>query len=703
MPDHLTSQTLVIPLALFLSHAVLAAIVILRRGLHGRVAGLFVAYLAVAAAWFLAFVQSGLRVFWPTIPWERVAGYVLIGLGVVFWGFARAFLQKRPLPLWGWLVVGALTGVLAVLDAGLVVVPPISVAVGTVVFTEEMVVPLLRVAVPALCGVISVVTMLVEYVRRPSPLHRNRITYWLLGAVILAGGLVLTFVARRATLEIAAAGVHLLGAVLLTYVVVQPDLPNIGIGVRRVLGYLLTALLTVVVTVGLSMGIVYFLHQSPLFRVRFTESVFFSMIIAGAVVFLLYQPVSGLTRRVANRLLFGRSHEAQAVVREYSQAVTRILSLEPLVATAMEIIDRALRIRRGTLLVVGEKREASASSAEPAGWWLRVIEGLDVSADQPQLVLKAGTPLAECLVERGEPLHQYTLDVDPRFEVLSDAEREAWSQLNMEVFFPIRRSGDLIGLLAVGLRRSGRPYTSSDLDLLATLADQTAVALENASLFDRVQRRAEQLALLNEIGRAVTSSLDVESAVNLIAERIGSAFEGTAGFIFLLEEARGDLGLRRAFGRHMPDLESFRVQFGQGLIGSVALSSKPELVSDLPGDSRYVPEVEGTLAADAQAALCVPLVGQLGTLGVILVVGPSGIDLGPTELNLLDSIAAFGAIAIENARQVEALRIEIDEIKREQRVTEITDTDYFRDLQSQARELREARAARGKKGEGDAS
>jgi GAF domain-containing protein len=690
MPGNLSSQILVIPLALFLSHAVLAAIVILRRGLRGREAGLFVGYLAVAAGWFLSFAQSGLRALWPVFPWERLAGYVLIGLGVVFWGFARAFLQKRPLPLWGLLMAGVVAAALVVLRAGLVTVPSMSLTVGTVTFTEEMVVPLLRVAVPVLYGVIAVVTMLVEYIRRPSPLHRNRIMYWLLGAVALVAGMTLAFVMRREVLEIAGAGVHLLGGMLLTYVVVRPDLPNIGIGVRRALGYLLTALLTVVVTVGLSMGIVYFLHQSPLFCVQFTESVFFSMIIAGAIVFLLYQPVSSLTRRVANRLLFGRGHEAQAVVREYSQAVTRILSLEPLVATAMEIIDGALGIRRGTLLVVGEKRET--------GWWLRVIEGLSVSADQPQLILGTDTPLVEWLVERGDPLHQYTLDVDPHFEVLSDAERDAWRQLNMEVFFPVRRSGDLIGLLAVGLRRSGRPYTSSDLNLLATLADQTAVALENASLFDRVQRRAEQLALLNEIGRAVTSSLNLESAVNLIAERIESAFKGTTGFIFLLEESQGDLGLWRAFGQYVPDVDSFRVRFGQGLVGSVALSGKPEMLSDLPGDSRYALEVEGALVSDAQAALCVPLVGQLRTLGVILVVAPSGTGLGPTELNLLDSIAAFASIAIENARQVEALQIEIDEIKRVQHVKEITDTDYFRDLQSQARQMREERASREQKG-----
>jgi GAF domain-containing protein len=694
MIDSLTPQTLAVPLVLLLSYTLLAIIVVTRRGLRGREPGIFVGYLVVAAGWFLSAMQRGLVAVFPRVPWETVATYVLIGAGVVFWDAARAFLQKRAVWI-GWLPAIILVLPLALLDVGIVVIPPTSLAVGPITFTEALLAPTVSVAVAAIYTAVAVVTALVEYIRRPSPLHRNRIKYWMLSTATLVVGQALVFTHREAV-ELAAAGVHWLAAALLTYIVVQPQLPDIATGMRRVISYLFAALIPAAITLGMSLGIVYLLNLSQLARLQLTENLFFGSIIAGVVVFLLYRPLSALTRRIVDRLLFGRRYEAEAVVRQYSQAVTQILSLEPLVATAMQIIDDALGVQRGTLLVVEETRES--------GWWLRVIEGLNVSSDEPQLVLAADTPLADWLVRQGTPLHQYTLDVDSRFDALSGADRAAWRRLNMEVFFPVRRSGTLIGLLALGLRRSGRPYSGAELGLLATLADQTAVALENASLFDRVQRRAEQLALLNEIGRVITSSLDLEPALDLIAGRIEDAFRGASGFIFLLDESRGGLILQSAFGQGVPDTGSFRVRPGQGLVGWVAAEGQPLLAADPASDSRYAPDVEGILAPDAELALCVPVTVRERTIGAILVVSPTRIGLGLTELNLLDSIAAYASIAIENVRQVaarearlrrqvEALQIRIDEMKRVQHVEEITDTDYFRHLQSQARKLRQERAA----------
>ncbi len=694
MADNLPLQDLAFPLAVVLGYILLVTIIAARRGLRRHESSIFVSYLVLAVGWFLCLTQNRLPVTWPAVPWERLGTYVLIGLSVAFWDFTRAFLQKSFLPIGGWLSAIGAIAVLIALDTGTIVIPPLSLTIGAFTFTAEMLTTrLLGASAAVVYTGIAVVSALVEYARRPSPLHRNRIKYWLLGTAALVAGLAMVWT-RQEMLENAGISTHWLGAALLTYVVVHPRLPDIATGVRRVLSYLFAALIPVTIAVGLSLGLVYLLGWSLLFPLQFSQDLVFGMAIAGVIVFVLYQPLSALTRRVVNRLLFGRGYGAQQVVREYSQALSRIMSLEELTATAMKIIDGALGIQRGTLLVVEEKTETQ--------WRLQVIEGLNVPANQPALILEDNSPLSDWLVHQGVPLHQYTIDVDPQFEALSATDREAWRRLDMEVFFPVKRSGALIGLLALGLRRSGRPYTGPDLELLATLADQTAVALENASLFDRVQRRAEQLALLNEIGRVITSSLDLEPAVDLIAERIESAFKAAAGFIFLLGEPQNELVLQSAFGPEAPAVDSFRVQVGQGLVGWVAAEGKPVLVSDLPGDSRYAPAVEGALAKSAKSALCVPVIARSKTIGVILVVDPAQTNLGPMELNLLDSIASFASIAIENARQVaareaqwrrqvEELQIEIDEIKRAQQVEEITDSDYFRQLQAEARKLRRGR------------
>jgi hypothetical protein len=102
------------------------------------------------------------------------------------------------------------------------------------------------------------------------------------------------------------------------------------------------------------------------------------------------------------------------------------------------------------------------------------------------------------------------------------------------------------------MRRGSRGANRASLSYLVVAAGLVSlcrskrVALENASLLDRVHRRAEQPALLNEIAWVITSSLNLEPAVDLIAERIESTFKVAAGFIFLLDESWGVLVLQSA-------------------------------------------------------------------------------------------------------------------------------------------------------------
>jgi GAF domain-containing protein len=713
----ITAQPLAIPLALSVGHILLLAIALVMRRARGGDTALFTAYLLVSLIWLLSSLQQGLEVLLPYLPWASIAAYASIVLGFLLWGFTRAFLH-RPVGRISWLPALVALLVLALIQMDLLTVPPFSVSIGPAILTQEGIANLISYGTTAAFAAAAVLTALVEYIRRPSPLHRNRILYWLLGTAPLIAGLVLILALQQETTEFIGASTHLAGATLLTYILVQPQLPNIGTGVRRATSYLLTATLTVSVTVALSLVAVHLLSISALVPLQIDANLLLGLTIAGVIVFVLYQPVSGLARSVLDRLIFGRGYRTQLVVREYSQAITQILVLDELSDKAMQILDQALRIERGTILVVDDAHEE--------GWSLRVLTGLNVSPDQPPILIPAATPLADWLVQQGAALLQYTLDVDPRFSDLDSDHRSQWQQLDMEVFVPIKRSGQLIGLLALGLRRSGQPYGDRELELLATLADQTAVALENASLFDRVQRRAEQLALLNEIGRGITASLDLDQAIDMLSLQIQGAFSRETGRIFLWNADQGSLILKSAFGRAVlgpespsesqPELQAtgaeksaFRVEPGQGLVGWVSTEKEPLLLMDPASDARYDLGLDGALIPGAQSVICVPTIAKEKTTGVMMIASERQSGLGSAELDLLESIASFASIAIENARQVmereanlrrqvERLEIQIDEMKRAKEVSEITDTAQFRSLQDQARQLRRERASAATKG-----
>lgn len=643
--------------------------------------------LGVSAVWVLTAIPAGLGSVFPTIAWKRIEPFLFLTLSVVFLEFTRAFLQQNQPSLlnWGLAVAGGLGFVL--LDTGWLALPDFTLAMGPMVISNLTLFPLLKQTIPTIFMVSAWGAILGEYLKRRSPLHRNRMLYWMLSTAAMIGGALLLLQQNW----LWGVSIQWAGMALLVYTVIHPRLSDLATGIRRGIRYALTILIPITVAIGLSSGIFYLVGTAELFPLHLTTDAVFSMALTGVLLFILYQPLSQITRRASNRLLFGQRYEAETVMREYSQAISQVISLEGLTAATMGIFQKAFETQRGTLLVMDDMDER--------GWYLKVLPGLGVPFGEPRLFLRKNSPLAQWFADNAEPLHQYFLDVDPRFQEQNSREMQEWRQLNMEVFLPVRRSDAVIGLIALGLRRAGRAYTTSELSLLQTLADQTGIALENATLFDGVQQRANQLTLLNEIGRVITTALDLEPVMQLIAKRLENAFKGMSGFIFLVDEAQQDLVLNTVFGTKRTLTSALRVGPGRGLIGWVAQHGQSALAYDLQTDSRYDSQVEGFLIPKGRAALCVPVRAQNQIIGVILLVDASRTSLGPAELSLLDSIASFASIAISNARQVaareaqlrrqvETLRIEVDELKREQHVDEIVGTEFFQGLRQRASQLR---------------
>ncbi len=106
--------------------------------------------------------------------------------------------------------------------------------------------------------------------------------------------------------------------------------------------------------------------------------------------------------------------------------------------------------------------------------------------------------MANYLRLKQHPLTQYDIDLLPHFQETSPAERAWLDRLDMDVYVPIYSKGRWIGLLALGPKTSGDRYFEGDLTLLSTLADQTAVALENARLFEDLKIRNAENERLNE-------------------------------------------------------------------------------------------------------------------------------------------------------------------------------------------------------------
>ncbi len=201
--------------------------------------------------------------------------------------------------------------------------------------------------------------------------------------------------------------------------------------------------------------------------------------------------------------------------------------------------------------------------------------------------------------------------------------------------------------------------------LLTMLANYAAIAIENARLY-REAKRADELAILNRISADMTATLELEQVMAAAMQGLDKALRVEAGWLLLVHEKQGRLVARMSM-RHGEQLETdFSLALGQGLAGWVVQESKPLLVSDVRGETRFHAGLNQALDIIARSVLCVPLVLRDKAIGAIEVVNKLEGRFTEDDLALLSSIATSLAIAIDNARLYAEIRGFAEELARSQ-------------------------------------
>ena len=488
-----TPQT-VIPFATTLAYSALTIYFLVKRGLQEHIDRLLALYLLLAIIWSSGqvLVYSGIPEPVPVFRWVQIVIYGLVVLSVAFWAFARSFLQKEDGMPAGWLVGLAVLVLMAVLDWGLISLP-FDVRVWTGGWFASDLPFLLSTTAWACFSAQTALTAWYEYYHNESPLHRNRIKYLIASLVLAVAGYGF-HLARVESYQYLGIGTHWLGAVAAIYAVVSEHLPDISAHIRQALNYLVITLFTIAVYL-LSVYMAQAVFAVPMLG----SSILIGAAAAAVFFTVIYHPLRRMIQRAVDRVLFGQRYNSQQVVREYSQAVSNVLYLDDLTAIAIDRIGKVLGVKKGALLLVEGEEEEQIH--------LRMLPGIGMPRGDDHLGLAKNTPITEHLVGRGQPLTQYAIDVTSRFKSVAVEERQQLKELGFELFMPIRRKGNLVGLIALGAQKSGRPYSGRDLDLLRTLADQTAVALENARLFHRVQCNLEEITRIKNLMDNVFASI----------------------------------------------------------------------------------------------------------------------------------------------------------------------------------------------------
>ena len=230
-----------------------------------------------------------------------------------------------------------------------------------------------------------------------------------------------------------------------------------------------------------------------------------------------------------------------------------------------------------------------------------------------------------------------------------------------------------MGLMVVSDFREEVLYSPEQLQIFAAIADQAASVLDKGRLYRETTERARQLAVLNEIGNSITSSLDLRTVLTTIMSNALELLNAEAGSLLLVDEQRNELVFEVILGPAAPDLRGQRLPIDKGIVGAAVQTHEPQIVNEARTDARWLRDVDRSTAFITRALLAVPMLVKDRVTGVIEVINKRGMDsFTEDDQSLLTAFATNAAVAVENARLFtmtdQALASRLDELSTLQEI-----------------------------------
>jgi len=269
----------------------------------------------------------------------------------------------------------------------------------------------------------------------------------------------------------------------------------------------------------------------------------------------------------------------------------------------------------------------------------------ETGVDQPQEPLPLGTGLTSRVIERREAL---LLNNESDWARLG--QRGVGTRAKSWLGVPIVAGERVIGAMSVqSLTHEGR-FTAADQSLLSTIAANVGVAVQNARLYAETRRRAEEMAVLAEVGREMSATLELSVVLELIADRAKALLGADTGAVFLPGENADHLRAIVALGSMAEAILADSITLGEGIIGTLAATGQAELVNSTNDDRRSV-TIPGTDEDEDDRLMAAPLTIRGEVAGVLAVWRFAGsAPFRAADLSFLVGLSQQAAIALQNAR-----------------------------------------------------
>jgi len=172
----------------------------------------------------------------------------------------------------------------------------------------------------------------------------------------------------------------------------------------------------------------------------------------------------------------------------------------------------------------------------------------------------------------------------------------------------------------------------------------------------QLTRQRQELSIFHDVAKALTSSLDLDSILQTIMEKMAEYFRPDTWSLLMVDEQQDELYFAIAVGDAADALKNVRLKVGEGIAGWVAKHGEQVISNDVENDPRFAKRIDEVTQWETRSVICVPLKSRLRVLGVIQLVNVDMSQFNDPEVFFLQALCDYAAIAIENARWVEKIQ-----------------------------------------------
>jgi len=337
-------------------------------------------------------------------------------------------------------------------------------------------------------------------------------------------------------------------------------------------------------------------------------------------------------------------------IQQIGRALSSELHIERLLMLVINEVNKLMDAERGTFYIVDK---------EKGELWSKVAQKAEIL----EIRLKIGVGIAGHVAKTGDVINIPDAYKDDRFNPEIDKKTgfTTRSILCMPIFEATNEASkekNIIGVLQILNKRNGI-FEENDEELLASMASQIAIAINNSNLYSKLEKKVNEINLLFDIEREQNKAHTLDDLLAILIDKITATFNVEASLITLRDPKTKEFSNRVAKNIEENKIKKLRFSGNSGYVGKVVQSGKPYYTNNTASEKLFSKEFANKIGIAINQLACIPLRINNEVIGILEVFN----KIKANDYFSEDDIQLLSSLGGQISRAIETIQLKEEKIK----------------------------------------